>query len=145
MLNDPDAPYWVTVLDWRVSELEATRLTSVAAHAADAATQASIAALQAAITTLQARQTRTAITALPAVAIGATTDITMSWTGQGAMPSTDYTVAIAVEGGTSLLGVLSYVLKTGSRTTTGCTVTVKNSGLAAISNGAGNVNVVAYT
>ncbi len=83
---------------------------------------------------------RRAIVLLPALAVG-NTDVLVTW--DSVAPNNTYTVALAVEGGSTLLGKTNVSLKPASKTTTTITVTVNNSTLLPITAGAGNIHAIA--
>lgn len=77
---------------------------------------------------------------IPALGLGATTDITITWLSP--MPDASYSVWPAVTGGAAVLGTLSASVKPGSVTADGCVITVKSSALLAL--GAAQLDVLAY-
>lgn len=81
---------------------------------------------------------RMVIVNTPAMAIGASVTVTVTW--PTAMPSATYAAVATVEND-SLLGV-QIVLKAGTKTTTGCQFTLKNAGLLALLASAGTLQVI---
>lgn len=79
---------------------------------------------------------------LPALAVG-NNDVQLAW--KQAMPSTAYQVFPSLSGSVAILGKLSTVVKPGSLTKTGCTVTVTNSSVLPIAIGAGTVSALAFS
>ena len=78
-------------------------------------------------------QMQTYQVALPLLSIGAT-DFPVTWPAD--FGNATYTVPKpGFEGGTLVVGLLDAVVKPGTRTGTGCTVTVKNTGLVSIAAG----------
>jgi hypothetical protein len=78
---------------------------------------------------------------LPLLGVGSS-DITVTW--PEAFADATYVVPKpGIEGSTLLIGKSDPNLKAGSRTATGCTITVTNSGLVSIAAGA-VLHVVAY-
>ncbi|WP_337833029.1 hypothetical protein [Pseudonocardia sp. TMWB2A] len=74
------------------------------------------------------------------VAVGGTRDIPITWATPA--PSTTYSAAAAVSVAAALLGKVTATVKQGSKTKTGCVVTVQNSGLVTLAIGA-EVSVIA--
>lgn len=126
---------------------------AIAAAAADASTKASAAKQEAQQTAAQDATTKTNAVAsiaaatpsrirakrvpVPALAIGAAQAVAVAW--DTPFPSTAYTVPTPGVEGPVLLGlpVVS------NRTATGCTVTLKNTGVVALAAGAATLHVLA--
>lgn len=83
---------------------------------------------------------RMAIVALPLLAVG-NTDVLITW--PSSIPLTTYTVALTIEGGSTLLGKTNVSLKPASKTATTITATINNSTLLPITAGAGNIHAIA--
>jgi hypothetical protein len=83
---------------------------------------------------------RHTITLLPLLAVG-NTDVLITW--PSSIPTTSYTIALTVEGGSTLLGKTNLAIKPSPRTTTTVTATVNNSTLLPITAGAGNIHAIA--
>lgn len=66
------------------------------------------------------------------IGIAATFDLTVTFAAT--LSSTNYTACVSIEGAAGLLGV--FVAQIKSKTTTGCVVSVKNTGLVSIGSGA---------
>jgi hypothetical protein len=75
---------------------------------------------------------RTSIVSLPQLVVGST-DVAVSWATP--FSAADYGVVAMVEAGTNALSKLNAGLKTGTRTTSGCVITVTNSALVSIQAG----------
>lgn len=87
---------------------------------------------------------RTVRAQTPVLFVG-TTDVTLLWPAQGPMPTAGYSASVNVEDGfVPLLGALSAVVKPGTKTVNGLTVTVTNSGLVPLTLGAGWIHVSAW-
>lgn len=71
--------------------------------------------------------------ALPLLTVGLS-DVTVTWPLD--FGNAGYAVLPSVEGGTLTVGLAVPGLKAGTRTGTGCTVTVRNTGLVSIAAGA---------
>ncbi len=81
------------------------------------------------------------VLSLPAIAVGATTDVAITWTT--AAPDTSYIVRPVLIGtSVSLLGTVTPVLKDNSKTVNGCTISIKNSGLIPVTVNAGQLEVL---
>lgn len=78
-------------------------------------------------------ETRTAVLTLPAVSVG-TLDRVITWSTP--MPDAGYSVQISFEMSTAQIGGLAGVVKPGTLTANGLTVTLSNSLLVSISAGA---------
>lgn len=87
-----------------------------------------IAALANGLSAVNAKTQRSSIP-LSNLAIG-TTDIPVTW--DNPWPDAGYGVYAAVISGAGVLGTLFATLKSGTKTSTGCTVTVANTGLAIV-------------
>lgn len=71
--------------------------------------------------------------ALPLLSLGSN-DVVVTWDED--FGNSTYTVAPGIEGGGLVVGLAVPGLKAGTRTGTGCTITVKNTGLVTIAAGA---------
>lgn len=84
--------------------------------------------------------TRIAIVPTPALAVG-DTNIPIVWSS--AIPTSTYVVQVTMEGGSGILAALDVIIQNGTRTTTGVTISVRNTTLVPIGAGAANVHVLA--
>ncbi len=124
----------------KIIALEA--LTSTQATAISSI-QSTLLSIQSTLTTLNQRLVAleakqlwvgTALPLLPMISINGTIEQTVTW--QGTAPSADYSVFSAVSNASSLLGNITANVKPGSKTTTGCVIQIKNTGLIALTTGA---------
>lgn len=77
--------------------------------------------------------TQSARVTLPSLSLGST-DQAVTW--PVAFPDTGYTVTCLIEMGAANIGSVTPVLKAGSKTASGCVVTLVNGALVSISSGA---------
>lgn len=89
------------------------------------------------IDTLFLRMIQTKRVATPAMLIGATSNVSVTW--DVAFANTNYTVSVTLEGA-SLLGLTPVI---SSRTATGCVVTIRNSLLVNLLVNAGTLHLIA--
>lgn len=63
----------------------------------------------------------------------------------GTQPNASYNVTGGIEATSTILSSSKYAgVKAGSKTTTGCTIVIQNTGLATILSGSITVNIIAY-
>ncbi|MFE6785191.1 hypothetical protein ACFVFF_23330 [Streptomyces sp. NPDC057680] len=92
-----------------------------------------VSAVESAVTALQAqRLSGTTGSASSSATLLAGGTRTVAVTFASALPDTNYTVIAQIDGAQSLLGTIAVQYPITARTTTGCTVTIKNVGLATI-------------
>ncbi len=83
---------------------------------------------------------RQATRSLPALSIGAT-DLAVTW--DSPMPTATYTVVPSITGSATTAGKISAQVKTGTLTTTGCTITVST--IIALSLGGATLTAIAFS
>lgn len=76
------------------------------------------------------RGTRGKTTIAVDIGIGSTADVAVVF--DKPLPVATYSPQVTLEGSAGILGQLSSIIKTGTLTTTGCTVSVKNSSLVTL-------------
>ncbi len=80
-------------------------------------------------------------TVLPLIGIGGSFDQTVTWATPA--PDATYTVVPSAAVSLTLLGSISVTVKSGSKTASGCVVTIKNGGLGVLAANVGTLDVVA--
>ena len=83
------------------------------------------------------RGTRGKATISAAIAIAATVPVVVVF--DKVLPTSDYSPQVTLEGDEGILASLSCIVKAGTRTTAGCTVSVKNSALVSL-----GINVIVH-